>query len=176
MILPVDTTTLAEFQATTFGSLTSCRIVTDLCDIVATDLANTSYHCTVDTAGLNFSGRLIQAVTEDSDSTRSGFKLRYYTDSSMSTLSNTNELVISPQSDDPMIIFTVVPSVLTESVVALRVTVPWFGHACIRSFGGLSICDGSPRPGAKSDSVGSSGGITSINVYWTVETLCLTSD
>ncbi|KAL8904196.1 MAG: hypothetical protein Q9207_003433 [Kuettlingeria erythrocarpa] len=105
MILPIDHTTIADFQATTFGSRMSCRVVTDLCDVII--LANTSYDCTVQRAGLNFDGSLIQALTDDLDSTTSGFRLCYYNDSSMSTLSNTNELISSPQSDGPTIWFAV---------------------------------------------------------------------
>lgn len=112
MILPANHRTIADYQATTFGCLTSCRVVTDLCDIVATlgpsAIVNTSYRCTVDRAGLNLSGDFIQTtVGEDFDSNNPGFSLRYYTDSSMSALIHTEGGIFSSLSDGPTIWFAV---------------------------------------------------------------------
>ena len=93
MILPTDYPTIVEFMATTFGSLTSCKVVTDLCDFWGVP-ENITYRCTVDKAGVDLNGVFQPMERNDFDSYNPGFSIRYYTKYSMPAPINTEKDLI----------------------------------------------------------------------------------
>ncbi|KAL8908649.1 MAG: hypothetical protein Q9171_005361 [Xanthocarpia ochracea] len=111
MILPTDYPTIVEFIATTFGSLTSCRVVTDSCDFWEDPASweNPTYRCTVDKAGLNLNGSFQRQTSDMFVSSNPGFNLAYYTNSSMSTPMETGKLW--EKADHSMIWFAIASQV-----------------------------------------------------------------
>ncbi|KAL8866507.1 MAG: hypothetical protein Q9174_006264, partial [Haloplaca sp. 1 TL-2023] len=97
MIVPVDLPTDIDFDATTFGSQTECRTVTDLCSLTRTRindlpvdslrspalLGAASYDCRQARAGLDLTGNFSELHDPDSPADH-GFTIVEYSDSTMS--------------------------------------------------------------------------------------------
>lgn len=108
IIVPSSPPANMDFEATTFGSSTSCKVVTNLCDIVQPvwTVNHTSYgegqvevpgdfayDCKRDRAGLELSGNASDLRNASLFlSAGHGFVVEYYTDSTMSTISNEMDL------------------------------------------------------------------------------------
>lgn len=84
--MPTNPLANIDFDATTFGSLTSCQVVTNLCQINASYVpgkipGDIEYICGLATAGLNLAGNLsdIRSVGNDSITAGYSFALQKYT-------------------------------------------------------------------------------------------------
>ncbi|KAL8651901.1 MAG: hypothetical protein Q9226_004490 [Calogaya cf. arnoldii] len=94
-----------DFQATTFGSSTSCKVVTSLCDIIQptmivndtgsgeapkeVPIGDFAYECKRDRAGLELSGNASEVRNPSRfPSAGHGFIVQYYSDATRSTLNN----------------------------------------------------------------------------------------
>lgn len=94
LIVPSHLPANIDFEATTFGSLTKCDVVTHLCDIVFHSnntndkdfwLQNVTYDCKHDTAGLDLRGNFSDVGNSAKYSlTDTGYALEFYTDSTRS--------------------------------------------------------------------------------------------
>lgn len=105
IIVPESPPAKMDFEATTFGSSTSCKVVTNLCEIVQptrtvndtnhrggqmeVPMGDFAYDCKGDRAGLELSGNASDIRNASLFlSAGHGFVVEYYTDSTMSTISN----------------------------------------------------------------------------------------
>lgn len=108
IIVPGSPPANMDFEATTFGSSTSCKVVTNLCDIVqpvwtvnvtsygggqTVGQGDFAYDCKRDRVGLELSGNFSDVGHASLFlSAGHGFVVEYYTDSTMSTISNETDV------------------------------------------------------------------------------------
>ena len=102
LIVPANSPADMDFDATTFGSLTQCKAATSLCDMECSRVERSDAHCLFDCerdrAGLDLKGNL--SALEDSSFSQSymqrGFAIADYTNSSMTSLNDYNNLNPGP--------------------------------------------------------------------------------
>lgn len=85
LIMPGSYPVNIDFDATTFGSFTSCKVVTNLCDIIPRSLFGHTmfaYDCRHEKAGLDLTGNFsdIRSSSANRFTADYGFTLREYTD------------------------------------------------------------------------------------------------
>ncbi|KAI4251776.1 MAG: hypothetical protein L6R42_008238, partial [Xanthoria sp. 1 TBL-2021] len=108
LLVPAATPTNVDFEATTFGSSTDCKVVTNLCDIVQpvmtvndtrspeapkeVPMGDFAYDCKRGRAGLQLAGNASDLRNSSLfPSAGHGFVVQYYTDSTKTAISNRND-------------------------------------------------------------------------------------